>query len=494
MDVTRALGYHLPIYRDLNPVSGLTISGLDCAPESIDRQTLRCHPGRDGQQPAVTFELHRQSPATGAVAELDELLRGTAATVPATRNGSIDPHFLGLTTTRGCNIGCVYCNFGGPTANSVEMPPATAIAAVDWMRDRLIANQRSLPRVHFFGGEPLIAWNLIELVVHRVRYICAQQGWRNYIDASTNGVMSDDRLQFVGDYFGGVVLSFDGPAEFHDRNRPTKRGKSTFAAVDHAAKTWSSMPVDLCLRVCITADSVDRMADITEWMCDTYDPTVINFESLTPGDLATNAGLRVPDPWQFARGYVAAHRAAARRGIRAVYSAAEYDRPRHSFCPVGTDSPIVAPDGAINACYLLDADWKARGLDMSIGKISDDMELRFDLDALKAVRQIPQGKQRCQACFCQWSCAGGCHINQTYPGSDAMYTDFCEQTRLITTCLILDELGHPDLVDELLQDDQSMRELAYANTLLDIMPRSENETDSVAAGPELLHGSMAVLQ
>lgn len=426
---------------------------------------------------------------------LQEALAETPALAPEERSGAPDPHFLGITTTRGCNIGCVYCNFGGPTADNTQMPAPIAMAAVDWMSDRLRANNQNLFRVHFFGGEPLVAWDLIEVVVHRVRHVCAQHGWRNYIDASTNGVMSDKRLQFVGDYFGGVVLSFDGPAEFQDRNRPTKRGGSTFAAVDHAALTWRDMPLDLCLRVCVTGHSVARMAEITEWMCERYDPTVVNFETLTPGELAARAGLAVPDPYAFARGCIAAHRVAHRFGVRAVYSAAEYRMPRRSFCPVGTDSPIVGPDGAVNACYLLDEDWRARGLDLRMGGVDGAGRISIHDEALERVRAVPRGKARCASCFCQFSCAGGCHVNQTFPEASLAYTDFCEQTRLVTACLLLEELGRADIVDALLADDAAMRRLAHHDERFMITAAHEEAAGGARAGAgRPLHEVMAVLQ
>ncbi len=438
--------------------------------------------------------LGKDTTPAPAVDELRELLHTTPATLPSRMRGAPDPHFLGITTTRGCNIGCVYCNFGGPTATAGHMRPETAIAAVDWMRDRLLAANRDVFRVHFFGGEPLLAWELVELVVHRVRLLSNEHGWRNYVDASTNGVMSDERLQFVGDYFGGVVLSFDGPPEFQDRNRPTKRGGATFDAVDRAARTWADMPVDLCLRVCVTGDSVAHMDAITDWMCETYDPTVINFESLTPGDLAADAGLEVPDPLEFARGFVAASRVARRHGIRSVYSASEYATARLSFCPVGTDSAIVAPDGTVNACYLLEEDWQQRGMDMTIGQIDKQSVVTIDPDALERVRQIPGDKPRCSDCFCRWSCAGGCHVNQTYPGASDSYTDFCEQTRLITACLVLEELGHADLVDELISDEAAMRRLAHEDKWVDSGSLQQAPTHAPDPSGRLLHDSMAVLQ
>lgn len=398
--------------------------------------------------------------AAGSLGELIAELREPPPWVPQPLDGEICPSFLGIMPTRGCNLACVYCNFGGPTAAKVHMKPEIAVTAVDWMADRLVRAGRRDFQIHFFGGEPFISPEIVDIVVHRARYMSARHGLRLYVDASTNGVFPESRAEFIGDYFGGVVLSFDGPAEFHDRHRPAFKGRPSFAIVEKTAKFLSEMPLDLCLRVCITDDSVGEMENITRWMIESFRPAVVNFESLTPGPLAEGAGLKVPDPYRFARHCIGAYRVAEELGVRAVYSAAETERARLSFCPVGTDAVIVSPDGRASACYLMPEDWEARGLEMDVGHFHGDGRVDIDQMAVAAARRLPLDKPRCKACFAQWTCAGGCHVNQTYPGATERYTDFCVQTRLVTACLLLRDLGRDDLIDELLGNREAMERLA----------------------------------
>ncbi|MEZ5397866.1 MAG: radical SAM protein [Bryobacterales bacterium] len=395
--------------------------------------------------------------------QLDELwhvLSTEPDNVPQPLEGETCPSFLGITPTRGCNISCVYCNFGGPTAEMIHMKPEIAVAAVDWMAERLERFGRKVFQIHFFGGEPFVSPEIIDIVVHRARYVSAQRGLIPYFDASTNGVFSESRCGFIGDYFGGVVLSFDGPAKFHNKNRPGFRDRPTFELVEQTARRLSEMPLDLCIRVCITQDSVKHMEEITKWLSESYKPSVINFESLTPGELPTKAGLQVPDPYDFAIHCVGAYQVGNRLGVKVVYSAAEFEHARLSFCPVGTDALIVTPDGRASACYLLPEDWQGRGLDLDVGLVKADGNVTIDFDALTRARRLPINKPRCERCFCQWSCAGGCHVNQTYPDCPTEYTDFCIQTRIITACLILQDLGLNDLVAKLLADRKAMENLA----------------------------------
>ena len=398
--------------------------------------------------------------AGNGLGDLFDALAQAPPVIPKPLDGEVSPSFLGIMPTRGCNLACVYCNFGGPTSPKVHMKPEIAVTAVDWMAERLVASGRRHFQIHFFGGEPFISPEIIDIVAHRVRFQCERHDLIPYLDASTNGVFNESRSEFVGDYFGGVVLSFDGPAEYHDRHRPAFQGRPSFDIVSRTAKRLGEMPLDLCLRVCITDDSVGEMESITRWMVEEFKPGVMNFESLTPGVLAQQAGLKVPDPYRFAIHCVGAYREADRLGVRAVYSAAETERARLSFCPVSTDAVIVSPDGRASACYLLPEDWQERGLDMDVGEVHADGRVVMDMDAITRARQLPMHKPRCESCFCQWTCAGGCHVNQTYPAAAREYTDFCIQTRLVTACLLLRDLGCDDLVDELLANRRAMETLA----------------------------------
>lgn len=335
-----------------------------------------------------------------------------------------------------------------------------AVEAVDWMAEKLVENGRDEFFLHFFGGEPFISGELVEIIVHRTRAVCARRGLRPYFDVSTNGVFSESRARWVGDYFDSVVLSFDGPPEFQNRNRPANGGRDTYEAVSKTAERLSRMPIELCLRVCVTGESVSRMEEITRWMSESYRPAVINFEPLTENDLTSCSRLYPADPYEFARNWMAAKRAADEYGIRLVYSAADGRSPRLSSCPVGSDTVIISPDGQVNACYLQPQDWLKHGMDMGLGRITVGSGVRLDFDRVEQVRNLITDKPRCRGCFCQWTCSGGCHVSNTYRGCSEEYVAFCVQTRIITACLLLEELGCARLADELLADDEALRRLA----------------------------------
>lgn len=422
----------------------------------------------------------------GPAEDLGRPLRKGPSNSPAPPSGELCPPMLGIIPTRGCNLACSYCDFGSVSPGRDTMSLATAVSAVDWMAQRMHRAGRRECRVHFFGGEPFLAPEVVAVAVHRVRLLAGRYGFAPYLDASTNGVIDAGFCEFVGDYFNGIAVSLDGPAEIHDRVRPRSGGQPTFEDVDRTVSRLSTMPVDLSLRACVTEDSVGELEGIVRWMIDRYRPSAVNIETLTPGVESAKAGLRPPDPYRFAVHCVGACKVADEAGVQLVYAAAERERPRLSFCPLGTDAVIVSPDGRISACYLRTADWQARALDLDVGHIDGRGAVVIDEGAVDRVRRLPLLKPRCRECFCQWTCAGGCHVNETWPGCDREYTAFCIQTRLVTACLLLRDAGCGDLADALLADRGAMERLAHhAGDPFDVIGDEDAAGSSVTPAPWL---------
>ena len=383
--------------------------------------------------------------------ELREALAGEQEPEPRPREGAVNPQFLGLVPTRACNLSCAYCGFGA-TPQGEQMDPRMAAAAVDWMAGYAVRAGRKTLDVHFFGGEPFAAPDVVDVAVHRTRAVAAEKGLAPQLEVATNGVYSEARARWVGDYFDTVVLSFDGFRAVHDRHR------GSFDQVSRTARVLSASPADLCFRVCVARDNVEELAETVGWFTEEFGPSTIDFETLQPTPESERAGLGPPDPYVFAAHFRGARWVALEHGVEPVYAAAVTAEPRVSFCPVGNDALILHPDGRVSACYLLERDWQARGMDLNLGRLGGDMELAAG--DVERVRQLVSDKPRCENCYCRWSCAGGCHVNHSFPGCSLGYDDFCIQTRLITACSLLDGMGLGQMADELVANRAEMERLA----------------------------------
>jgi uncharacterized protein len=393
-----------------------------------------------------------------ALAELRALSESPTNTLPNPLSGDLVPSTLGIIPTRGCNMRCLYCNFGAAPVKEDNMRTEIAVAAVDWAaQKRAEAGETSL-HIQFFGGEPFVAPSVIEIVVERARQQAAEYGLQPYFDASTNGLFSERLCHFIGDHFDAIVLSLDGPPEYQDRYRPLPGGRASSAIVQHNAHALSKLPLELCLRLCVTDESVVRLGDIARWMIETFQPAAINFEPLTASDQARRGGIEPPDPYVFARAADEAFAIAEAAGVQAIYAATETGTPRLSLCPVGRDVVIVSPDGRLSACYLQPEEWRRKGLDLDIGTLDTVRGANLVPAAVHRVRWLAAEKDRCARCFCQYTCAGGCHVNLVEVGRH--YPDYCLQTRVITATRLLRDLGQDELRSELLADRLAMHRLA----------------------------------
>jgi uncharacterized protein len=408
--------------------------------------------------------LRGDGPPTGAALRaIAERLLGSTAPSPTARSGALsEPLFLGIIPTRGCNMACRYCNFAAPKGASPAMDLDLARAAIDAYLTLLQEGKREKGQIHFFGGEPFRAAQVVEFVVMYAAYRAAALGIDLHFEASTNGVLGTTRAEWVADRFGTILLSLDGPCDIQDRQRPLVNGGPSFDTVYRTAKILSDGAVDLIVRSCVTAGNVDGLSEWAAWICRELRPSAVCLESLTISPASAAAGLLPPDPYRFAEQFGSAARILENFGIDTVQSMTDLSECRISACPVGRDALIVSPDGTVDACYLLESEWRDHGLDLRLGRV-DVAAKRLEIDdqRLDRVRRLPaRAKPLCANCFCQYHCAGGCHVHHDTSRPPAAYDDLCVATRLITADKLLRRLQVEDIAKGILVDPVAAAALA----------------------------------
>ena len=128
-----------------------------------------------------------------------------------------------------CNLACRYC-----FAEEGEYHGRRALMSFEVGKkalDFLIANSGSRRNleVDFFGGEPLMNWQVVKDLV---RYGREQEKLHNKkfrFTLTTNGVLLDDEvMEFCNREMSNVVLSVDGRKEVHDYMRPFRKGAGSY--------------------------------------------------------------------------------------------------------------------------------------------------------------------------------------------------------------------------------------------------------------------------
>ena len=128
-----------------------------------------------------------------------------------------------------CNLACRYC-----FAEEGEYHGRRAIMSYEVGKkalDFLVANSgnRTNLEVDFFGGEPLMNWELVKQLVAYGRSLEEEHHKKFRFTITTNGVLlNDEILEFVNKEMGNMVLSIDGRKEVHDRMRPHRGGQGSY--------------------------------------------------------------------------------------------------------------------------------------------------------------------------------------------------------------------------------------------------------------------------
>jgi uncharacterized protein len=412
----------------------------------------------------------REDVGEGRLGEIVRIFNTRAGPAPLPKQGDFAPAFLGLLPTRSCNLSCQYCGFLTANDSQRVMDLRLARDAVNWYMGLVSQAGAQHAEVHYFGGEPFCAEEVLDLTVPLARLRAREVGCNIRFEVATNGTFSQERCQWAADNLDTIVLSLDGPAEIQDQHRPRKNGHSCFETVVRNARILSEGAGDLCFRACVTSETVDRMPEIAAWFCQDFRPSAVGFEPVQPSPQSAAAHLVPPDPWAFALHFIAAARILESHGVEPVYASSDIRARRVSFCPVGQDAVIVSPDGIISACYLLQRDWEAKGLDLHLGYMDGSVP-HLDADAIAFVRSLNVwNKPFCARCFCKWHCAGGCHVNHTPEGPPGAYDRLCIQTRIIALRNILKAMGQDDLAGDWLQDRDAMERTVYqaSDALLDV--------------------------
>src|SRR5436305_5040226 len=173
-----------------------------------------------------------------------------------------------LELTADCNLRCKYCVYSESYPNNrsytaARMSAETARQAIDaFMRGHEIVHHRnpsSRPIVGFYGGEPLLAFDVMREAVEHFegRYRAAYPG--ALLSVTTNGMLLDDAVQdFLVQHGFSTIVSLDGPKEVHDRNRLTVGARGSFDQVERNLDRFRERHPDydrLAVSVCYDLDT-----------------------------------------------------------------------------------------------------------------------------------------------------------------------------------------------------------------------------------------------
>ena len=131
-----------------------------------------------------------------------------------------------------CNLNCSYCfaSQGKYHGERAVMPFEVGKQALDFLMDHS-GTRRNL-EVDFFGGEPLMNWQVVKDLVAYARSVEKERGKNFRFTLTTNGMLIDDEvIDFANREMSNVVLSLDGRKEIHDALRVDHAGNGSWERI-----------------------------------------------------------------------------------------------------------------------------------------------------------------------------------------------------------------------------------------------------------------------
>lgn len=362
--------------------------------------------------------------------------------IDAFRNRETVVKALCLHIAHDCNLKCKYC-----FAQEGEYHGRRAVMSYEVGKkalDFLVANSGSRVNleVDFFGGEPLMNWQVVKDLVAYGRSLEASHHKKFRFTLTTNGVLlNDDIIGFANKEMANIVLSVDGRKEVHDRMRPLAGGQGSYDMVipkfkkvaesrnqtDYYVRgTFTHFNKDFAADVCHLADLGFKQISVEPVVApETEDYALVEAdipELLSEYDkLAAEMIKRHKE----GRGFNFFHFMIDLKGGPCVYK-------RLSGCGSGTEYLAVTPWGDFYPCHQFVGQEAFLMGNVDEGITNTDIREQF-----KACNVY--SKEKCKDCFAKFYCSGGCAANSyNFHGSiNDAYDLGCELQRKRVECAIM---------------------------------------------------------
>ena len=341
-----------------------------------------------------------------------------------------------------CNLACKYC-----FAEEGEYHGRRALMSYEVVKkalDFLIANSGSRHNleVDFFGGEPLMNWQVVKDLVAYGRSQEEPHNKKFRFTLTTNGVLlNDEVMEFCNREMANVVLSIDGRPEVHDYMRPFRNGKGSYDLVLPKFQKFakSRQGKSYYVRGTFTHNNLDFSEDVLHLADAGFDQVSVEpvvgpdteAYSLKQEDLPTileqydKLAAEMVKREKEGRGFTFFHFMIDLTGGPCVYK-------RLSGCGSGTEYLAVTPWGDFYPCHQFVGQEK-----YLMGNVDEGIRRQDIVDEFKCCNVYT--KEKCRNCFAKFYCSGGCAANSyNFHGTiqDA-YDLGCELQRKRVECAIM---------------------------------------------------------
>jgi uncharacterized protein len=365
------------------------------------------------------------------------------------KNNSKVVKALCLHVAHTCNLNCSYCfaSQGKYQGERALMSFEVGKQAFDF----LIKNsgtRRNL-EVDFFGGEPLMNWDVVKQLVAYARSIEKEHNKNFRFTFTTNGMLIDDEvIDFLNKEMHNVVLSLDGRKEVNDHFRKNYAGKGSYDTIvpNFQRLVEKRGGKDYYVRGTFTHNNVDFTNDLfhmahlgfTELsmepvVCPPGDPYALTKEDLPKlfeqYEILAKEMIRRKKE---GRGFTFYHYMLDLKNGPCIYK-------RITGCGSGTEYMAVTPWGELFPCHQFVGDPK-----YSLGNIWDGVTNTEVQDEFRSCNAY--ARPECKDCWAKLYCSGGCAANAYHATGSigGVYEYGCELFKKRIECAVMMQVAESE--------------------------------------------------
>ena len=345
-----------------------------------------------------------------------------------------------------CNLNCSYCfaSQGKYHGDRAVMSFEVGKRALDFLIENS-GTRRNL-EVDFFGGEPLMNFDVVKQLVEYARSVEKEKNKNFRFTLTTNGVLiDDDVIEFANKEMSNVVLSLDGRKEVHDKFRVDYAGKGSWETIvpKFQKLVEARGGKDYYMRGTFTHDNPDFLEDIKTMLdlgfnelsmepvvCAEGDPSELTKEDLpiVLKQYEDLANLMIERREQ-GKPFTFYHYMIDLKGGPCIYK-------RISGCGSGTEYMAVTPWGDLYPCHQFVGEEKFKLGDIWHGVNNKPIQDEFMACNVYA-------REDCKDCWAKLYCSGGCAANAYHATGSVkgVYKYGCELFKKRMECAIMVEIS-----------------------------------------------------
>lgn len=340
-----------------------------------------------------------------------------------------------------CNLNCAYCfaSQGKYHGERAVMSFEVGKRALDFLVEN--SGTRHNLEVDFFGGEPLMNFDVVKQLVAYARSIEKEKGKNFRFTLTTNGVLiDDDVIEFANRECSNVVLSLDGRKEIHDRYRVDYAGNGSWDRIvpKFQKLVESRSGQNYYMRGTFTHANPDFLKDIQQMLDLGFTELSMEPVVCAPGDpseLTEEDKVIVMEQYEKLAELMLERDKEGRPFTFYHYMIDLADGPciykRISGCGSGTEYMAVTPWGDLYPCHQFVGEEKFK-----LGDIFNGVNNTAIQDEFKSCNVY--ARPECRDCWARLYCSGGCAANAYHATGSikGVYKYGCDLFRKRMECAI----------------------------------------------------------